>query len=870
MSTGSKDDMVLDAIWERSAPASDHNPTFQRIVDAVESQPEEERYRRQLQVGEYLLKLRSENAEAISLWYDYVLQSGVWKAERDDATFCREWGAVQKVHDKHQQNLAYITSIFQKAVSKWGDMEARSLFEFVPTKSTAEQVSKLLARGMSFEEVKRGLNYELVRRLGAVGRGHRKAKHLIQGDFVKAASSSSAGSLSSSQFKRHGLTMNPCGLLVEKQGPPSPDIRACEWDSENEIDNGESSEGVSGPAPEFLEASGDIDGQRNRDPDFPEESLNPGESPPTPPPTTAKSGHRRRGQSGSAHDRYRQSQSLTCPPSRLQKTCSCALSKSLIQKFSSAAPSDRARLIILRKVMRALGTLSAEKLCFAHTKALSAYLGMYTRQFTHSDMLSRLAYAAGQIGDWDGFIKLKSAWFTPSIFPGGVARSSFRFEVGAPVPRVARFSELGLDLVDVWSRIYGTDGTETRDSIAQTKAEEFAATGNVILPKLFGWLEDDISEISGVSALSRELGRPVSSMMQLIHLEFDMYDYHYTPAISRPRMGWNRNMFQSLTQQLIRQDVSYYAAYVAVRPDHAWRLMSFPYYTKSAYPGEDTGFTHIDLNIGDYLATGRGGNAVQGSVSFTDEDRDNCTIILPKMHLYLREWWSKISSHPDAQTSGHTITIYPWMWGKADEDRFGTKFIGAVCQTGDVRLTLPVIPHGSTGPTTRLRRTMMPWFGVIHEDHERVETAEAGTWSDVADAHRDMRLAARKPSGESSQKRSVSPYTFPGVTHLTGLGALSDAMLGRIRYSEWSVVAELDQLFGEDKVAAHAWILQWRRRAVRQFVEAFQRIISAEKLAYGERSFFHLLREGLAVPEPHLHYQKDLGVNDEMGDDMED
>lgn len=198
-----------------------------------------------------------------------------------------------------------------------------------------------------------------------------------------------------------------------------------------------------------------------------------------------------------------------------------------------------------------------------------------------------------------------------------------------------------------------------------------------------------------------------------------------------------------------------------------------------------------------------GGNAVQGSVSFTDEDKDNCTIVIPRMHLHLREWWSRIENHPDVQASGHTVVIYPWMWTEADESKFKTSFTGVVCQAGDVRLTLPVIPHGSTGPTTRLRRTMMPWFGVIREDHERMETAEAGTWSEIADAHRDLSIGTRKPSGESSQKRAVRPYSFPGVTHLTGLGDLSDALLGRIKWSEWSVVAELDALFSEDKEAAH-------------------------------------------------------------------
>lgn len=81
-------------------------------------------------------------------------------------------------------------------------------------------------------------------------------------------------------------------------------------------------------------------------------------------------------------------------------------------------------------------------------------------------------------------------------------------------------------------------------------------------------------------------------------------------------------MLQSMSQQPTRQYVCY-AAYVGVSPDHPWRFISFPSYTKSAYSGGYTTLTYIDLNIGDSLATNGGGNAVQGSVSFTEEDDDN-------------------------------------------------------------------------------------------------------------------------------------------------------------------------------------------------------------------------------------------------------
>jgi hypothetical protein len=54
----------------------------------------------------------------------------------------------------------------------------------------------------------------------------------------------------------------------------------------------------------------------------------------------------------------------------------------------------------------------------------------------------------------------------------------------------------------------------------------------------------------------------------------------------------------------------YYLVYVVLRPDTAWRLISFPYYAKYSKAGDSTAFQYIDLNLNKYLLNGRGGNAI--------------------------------------------------------------------------------------------------------------------------------------------------------------------------------------------------------------------------------------------------------------------
>ena len=87
----------------------------------------------------------------------------------------------------------------------------------------------------------------------------------------------------------------------------------------------------------------------------------------------------------------------------------------------------------------------------------------------------------------------------------------------------------------------------------------------------------------------------------------------------------------------MRQDPTYYACYCALRPDKAWKLITYPYYVKYAQPGDETFFRHCDVNIPALLKEGRGANLIQGSLSLDDENEDNCTKILPGFHKHIRE-----------------------------------------------------------------------------------------------------------------------------------------------------------------------------------------------------------------------------------------
>jgi hypothetical protein len=50
------------------------------------------------------------------------------------------------------------------------------------------------------------------------------------------------------------------------------------------------------------------------------------------------------------------------------------------------------------------------------------------------------------------------------------------------------------------------------------------------------------------------------------------------------------------------------------------------------------------------------------------------------------------------------------MYTEADAAELGVYWTSVPCKHGEVRVTLPHIPHGAHGPATSTRRTMLPWF----------------------------------------------------------------------------------------------------------------------------------------------------------------
>ncbi|EAS30312.3 uncharacterized protein CIMG_12984 [Coccidioides immitis RS] len=159
-------------------------------------------------------------------------------------------------------------------------------------------------------------------------------------------------------------------------------------------------------------------------------------------------------------------------------------------------------------------------------------------------------------------------------------------------------------------------------------------------------------------------------------------------------------------------------------PNHAWKLISYPYYTKYAKSGDKTGFHHIDVNVPDAITTGRGINMIQEFLTLTAEEPGNCTEILPEMHNHLENLW-KLVKEQDLFTDDYVHHIKNTIYTKDNKRKFGIRWTNIIYKSGDVQITSSLLLYGAYDPCKKVWHTILLWYMAIQKDHEHLEVNEA-------------------------------------------------------------------------------------------------------------------------------------------------
>ncbi|KAL9048148.1 MAG: hypothetical protein Q9162_007841 [Coniocarpon cinnabarinum] len=480
------------------------------------------------------------------------------------------------------------------------------------------------------------------------------------------------------------------------------------------------------------------------------------------------------------------------------------------------------------------------KPCFYHVQRLMGRLGLATKGCDHTESLQRcdhMASCKSKIGD----VRADEAfheWFVKSARPHHKSDSLGAYAFWAATPTKLTVKP---QPVLVYMLQYG---------VGHPREGSWFDQGSIIAP-IFQWWKSQDVQVTHTAG-----GKPHTyRIIDLMRLEFDMYNHHLRrPAHGRNHMGWQRSQWYSLSQQMMRMDPVYYLFYVLHRADLGWRLISYPYYVKYAKPGDNTFFRHIDINTAEAARSGANINMIQGSVSLDDEDDANCTEILPGMHKEARfkEWFKDVKSrHPHIENclDNMVSTIKPTYWTAEDAQKFKTDWKKVPCKAGDARLTHPCLPHGSTGKATRVRRTMLPWFVKIQEDHEVMENTSMGTFDMLSIAHRDQTAPLRSPSGKPNIYSTI-PFAFPAGVQLRIDSELSDALVGRVKWSSPHVLRERDYLLqATNPGTIPGFVNDWRRKATEAFGKAFSKMELAERTLFGNDYSFFINRDNGTLAE---------------------
>ena len=443
-----------------------------------------------------------------------------------------------------------------------------------------------------------------------------------------------------------------------------------------------------------------------------------------------------------------------------------------------------------------------QRLCYPHVKLLASGLELQTLGLDRDKLVERLEHLQRNADEMDTMTQERGTyeWFRKTGRPAHEDDNlgPFKYPCSAQ-------EEFRLDVKVIWER-YGGEGA----------MEKFYEGGNVVVRGALDWIVKD------------------EEVMGMVDAEFEMYRHHLREQNGVSNYGWCRNMWHSLVQQVIRQDPVLYALNVAARPDLNWRLVSFPYYTKYASPGDSTKFKHIDINVRRYLTRGRGGSTVQTGISMDDESEDGCTIVVPGFHRRIGQWWQEVERR--GKVTDGLVQDVKNIYMKEDEERFGG-WAPVVCKRGDIRLTLANMIHGSTGPCMRVRRVIHPWLVGINPDNGELDFSEAGSYEDVCSANRKMEAMQTGPTGDRT-RFSVGEGRFVGSVQMRGMSALGDALVGAQEWTSKEVLRERDLILGQDSKKAREYVDGVRSKMVEKWKECFKVMVEAEVEEYGENAYF--------------------------------
>ncbi|RYN41670.1 hypothetical protein AA0114_g10631 [Alternaria tenuissima] len=496
----------------------------------------------------------------------------------------------------------------------------------------------------------------------------------------------------------------------------------------------------------------------------------------------------------------------------LASTCPCtnngSLLLGLVRKLypTKATVKDPSRFQLIEEWYREITTekegtvvLNYDRVCFLHRGAIASIQGVFRRAM-NKQALNRVLLMLYRYRNKWGYVRSHEQGNVLFVKKLRGARQdddmmSYRY-------RPRNLAVPSIDWVQFRKKMVTMQMDKNYDS--------FQSGGNIGLP-IFNYLVDD-PEISVI-----------------IDESFKMYQYHQREIGGKPNLGWLRNMYHSLIQQAVRVDLVYWMYYSVFRGEHT--MISYPYYAKYATPGDKTYFRHVDCNVEWAHREGKGRDMIQGSVSLDDEDLNNCTQVLRGFHNILPQYLSWRAASGSRESQG---LIEAWddkdHWPAEIASQHPTvKWVNMPCKKGMVRISNPIMPHGSTGPATIVRRTILPWFVMVRNGV--MENPAMGTYEEICAAHRNLTSTSKSPSGHPNKYGGIK-WAFPADLHIDLRSWIQKALVGQCDWDNRLVQLELINIMVNDEQYVMDFIRTHRNHVKAQIKELWETQKLLERKAF--------------------------------------
>ena len=854
-------------------------------VDYIQSLPAQKRYDAQLEIKDQLENTHDIVQESVDEFLEYVLEAQEWKASNRifDKT---DWEKTKNISEQAKATRDKGQEARKSIGQKWGQQFVDKYLSEKISSSLLREIRRVAMNMDSPEEALQLANRNMLDRLKSSAQGRRRTMNLVPTDFKHIVdlkmTLENTSPVTAEEAQEESLYIDHLGLLMEASEnsrtvqtvPPSPRLVATTaapapfgYGRLGEVATGDDNH----PGGEVLtSAQGEDKGkgkaavpgqssgekrsltQSNIQPGEPESSgqeiggdvmfRGPGPSNMTSSTVTEKAEEepptrKRRlreieqpqydenaessdsSLDGDETGEYDESTEKATQGQNLKCKCN-GMPKGLLKRLNAGAkPSMGAIRTMLDDMAQALAKNGT--LCYFHAHRLGGKLELTLQKVNHEGLMEWLSHIHA---NFEELGRLKTADDTYHWFRRSARPVRPEDELGP-----YRFKHQTLPAFDFDPEAilegYGLQGYFA----------EFQRRGTVSIP-IFDWWKS-------------------SGILDLIRDELNMYRYHMRLLNGRNNMGWLRNCLYSLGQQLMRQDPMYWIVYCCLRHDKKTEVVSYPYYCKFQQEGDRTAFRHIDFSLKAAYESGRGLNMIQGSLSLDDEAAPNCTVLVPEMHKHLHEWYDRINARKETATTekGQKATMEAQVnrvlandLTAEDLQHFGVDWEDVPCKAGEVRISMPHLPHGSHGPATATRRTFLPWYIGIQDDHEQLEVNEAGTYSMISAAHREQTAPSASPSGFPNRYGAI-PYAFPAGTQLTGLGEISDALVGRIKWTDPNVQMVRTILLGGNMERSREYIQWWRQLAAKKIRTCLETMERAERAAFQDKSFYKRREQGESI-----------------------